>query len=407
MLIIVQPLSAGVQLASRLVATGVPCLIPTQFPDLLPAEVHAGARVVDWHPDHGVPALLDLVDRSGVTPTGVIAGFEYAVGAAAELAHALGLVALSPDTAEAVRQKDVMRERCLKHGIAVPASMTIRADDVGECPFAFPAVVKPVDWGGSLGVRLVRDTDEYQRACAEIHSYGEVKFHHDPRRVALVEEYVDGPEFSLEGWVDTAGLHLVSITTKLVSAPPQFFEMGHVATPPHGSPHGRLLHEFAAQVVAAFDITVGPFHIETRIAADGHPALIEVGARLAGDCIPELIMAGPGVDLYLATAEAARGGSYVHQPVSSVSAGLAFVTTDRPGAFAGSVSGLEPFLEADEFERIVFEAEPGAALDPDDIFHNRVAQVYFRGEPDRVEALVGAVLRDVRVDISDKEGNRS
>ncbi|RAO62596.1 ATP-grasp domain-containing protein [Micromonospora saelicesensis] len=407
MLIIVQPLSAGIALASRLVAAGVPCLIPTQFPDLLPAEVHSGARVVDWHPDDGVPALLDLVDRLGVTPTGVIAGFEYAVGAAAELARALGLPALSQDTAEAVRQKDVMRERCFKHGIAVPASITVPADEVGECPFAFPAVVKPADWGGSLMVRLVRDADEYQRACAEIHRYGEVKFHHDPRRVALVEEYVDGPEFSLEGWVDTAGPHIVSITTKLLSAPPQFFEMGHVATPPQRSPHGRLLHEFAAQVVAAFDITVGPFHIETRIAADGHPVLIEVGARLAGDCIPELVMAGPGVDLYLAAAEAARGGRYVDQPVSSVSAGLAFVTTDRPGVFAGSLSGTEPFLDADEFVRIVFEAERGAALDPDDIFHNRVAQVHFVGDPGRVEDLVGAVLRDVRVDISDKEGNRS
>ncbi|MFD6679596.1 ATP-grasp domain-containing protein [Micromonospora parva] len=405
MLIVVQPLSAGIQLASRLVTAGVPCLIPTQFPDLLPAEVHSGARVVDWHPDHGVPALLALVERLGVTPTGVIAGFEYAVGPAAELARALGLPALSQDTAEAVRQKDVMRERCVKHGIAVPASITIPADDVGECPFAFPVVVKPADWGGSLMVRLARDADEYQRACAEIHRYGEVKFHHDPRRVALVEEYVEGPEFSLEGWVDAAGLHLVSITTKLVGALPQFFEMGHIATPPRSSPHGHLLHEFAAQVVAAFDITVGPFHIETRIAADDRPVLIEVGARLAGDCIPELIMAGPGVDLYLATAEAARGGIYLDEPVSSASAGVAFVTTDRPGAFAGSVSGIEPFLDVDEFDRIVFEAERGAALDPDDIFHNRVAQVYFVGDPGRVENLVAAVLRDVRVDISDKEGS--
>ncbi|MFE0526055.1 acetyl-CoA carboxylase biotin carboxylase subunit family protein [Micromonospora parva] len=405
MLIVVQPLSAGIQLANRLVTAGVPCLIPTQFPDLLPAEVHSGARVVDWHPDHGVPALLALVERLGVTPTGVIAGFEYAVGPAAELARALGLPALSQDTAEAVRQKDVMRERCVKHGIAVPASITIPADDVGECPFAFPVVVKPADWGGSLMVRLARDADEYQRACAEIHRYGEVKFHHDPRRVALVEEYVEGPEFSLEGWVDAAGVHLVSITTKLVGALPQFFEMGHIATPPQSSPHGQLLHEFAAQVVAAFDITVGPFHIETRIAADDRPVLIEVGARLAGDCIPELIMAGPGVDLYLATAEAARGGTYLDEPVSSVSAGVAFVTTDRPGAFAGSVSGIEPFLDVDEFDRIVFEAERGVALDPDDIFHNRVAQVYFVGDPGRVENLVAAVLRDVRVDISDKEGS--
>lgn len=405
MLIIVQPLSAGIALTSRLVRAGIRCLIPTQFPELLPPSVHAGARVVGWHPERGVPGLLDLVHESGEAPAGVIAGFEYAVGAAAELARALGLPALSPDTAEAVRQKDVMRERGRKHDIAVPGSVTVRAGEVRESPFAFPVVVKPVDWGGSLLVSLARDADEYRLACTEIHGYGEVKYHHDPRRVALVEEYVEGPEFSIEGWVDPAGAHLASITTKFVSAPPQFFELGHVATPPESSPYGSLLRDFARQVVAAFDITVGPFHIETRIARDGRPVLIEVGARLAGDYIPELVLAGPGVDLYLAAAETARGGHYPDRAASSRSAGLAFVTTDRPGVFAGSLSGLEPFARAEEFDRVVFETGRGAALDPDDIFRNRVAQIHFTGDRARVEELVGAVLRDVRVDITDKEGS--
>lgn len=406
MLIVVQPLSAGTRLASRLVEVGISCLIPTQFPDLLPAEVHAGARVVDWHPDQGLPALLRLVEESGETPRGVVAGFEYVVGEAAELARALGLPALSPETVEAVRQKDVMRECCVKHDIAVPGSVAVTADEVGRSPFAFPVVVKPVDWGGSLAVSLAHDDEAYRRACARIHRYAEVKFHHNPRRVALVEEYVDGPEFSIEGWVDPAGLHLASITTKFVSAPPWFFEMGHVATPPHRSPHGELLRDFTERVVAAFNIAVGPFHVETRIARDGRPVLIEVGARLAGDSIPELVRAGPGVDLYLAATEAACGRRYPHPATSSLSAGLAFVTTDRPGTFAGSLSGLEPFLRAEEFDRVLFEAEPGAVLDPDDIFHNRVAQVHFTGDRGRVEELVDAVIRNVRVDIADKEGSR-
>lgn len=407
MLIIVQPLSAGISLTSRLVAAGAQCLVPTQFPELLPQDVHAGARVVAWHPNQGVLALLDLVKRSGDTPVGVVAGFEYVVGVAAELARTLGLPALSQDTAEAVRQKDLMRARCLEHDIVVPRSVAVEAGNVGESPFAFPVVVKPADWGGSLMVSLARDAGEYRRACAQIHQYGEVKFHNNPRRVALVEEYVEGPEFSIEGWVDVAGAHLASITTKFVSAPPHFFEMGHVATPAQGSPHGRLLCDFAEQVISAFDINVGPFHIEIRIAQDGRPVLIEVGARLAGDYIPELIKAGPGVDLYLAAAEAACGGRYEDGAPSLRSAGLAFVTADRPGAFAGGLSGLEPFLDADELDRVVFEAEPGAALDPDDIFNNRVAQVHFTGDRARVEKLVGAVLRDVRVDIADKEGIRS
>ncbi|MFF7178571.1 ATP-grasp domain-containing protein [Streptomyces sp. NPDC008121] len=412
MLIVVQPLSAGVRLASRMVRAGVPCLIPTQFPDLLPPEVTAGATVVDWHPGQGLPGLLRRVEESGARPTGVVAGFEYVVQHSAELARELGLPALGPEAAEAVRQKDVMRRWCAERGIAFPRSVPVPPEADGPCPLPFPVVVKPVDCGGSLLVSLCRNQEEYDRARASVHTPGEVRFHPDPRRIALVEEYVEGPEFSLDGWVDGDGPHLASVTTKFLSEPPRFFEMGHIATAPEHSPHGEALTEFTRSVVAAFELSVGPFHIETRIDRDRGPVLIEVGARLAGDNIPELVLAGPGVDLCAATADAARGLRHRRGPVSGVSAGLAFVTTDRPGSYAGTLSGLEPFTGAPEFRDLVPEAEPGAVLDPDDIFSNRVARIHFEGDLDRVERLVAAVLEDVKVDIEgvglkDKEGVRA
>ncbi|MFB7544920.1 acetyl-CoA carboxylase biotin carboxylase subunit family protein [Streptomyces zaomyceticus] len=412
MLIVVQPLSAGVRLAARVVSSGVPCLIPTQFPELLPPEVLAGATVVDWHPDRGVPELLRLVEESGVRPTGVVAGFEYVVPESAELARALGLPALGADAAEAVRQKDVMRRWCAERGVAFPRSVLVEPGPAAPCPLPFPVVVKPVDCGGSLMVSLCRDEEEYARACATVHGPGEVKFHPNPRRAALVEEYVEGPEFSLDGWVDVDGPRLASVTTKFLSAEPDFFEMGHIATAPAESPHGVLLEEFARRVVKAFDLSVGPFHIETRVDRDRGPVLIEVGARLAGDNIPELVLAGPGVDLCAAAADAARGLRHEPGPLSPVSAGLAFVTTDRPGPFAGTLSGAEPFTGAAEFRELVPEAEPGTVLDPGDIFSNRVARIHFEGTLDRVERLVASVIGDVEVDIEDvdledKEGVRA
>ncbi|MGW9420193.1 ATP-grasp domain-containing protein [Streptomyces koyangensis] len=417
MLIVVQPLSAGVRLTARMVAAGVPCLVPTQFPELLPPEVHVGATVVDWHPDAGVAGLLGLAEKAaaetGTAATGVVAGFEYAVPEAAGLARALGLPALGARAAEAVRQKDVMRRRCAERGIARPRSVTVGPGTTGPCPLPFPVVVKPVDCGGSLMVSLCRDEEEYARARALVHDPGEdVKFHPNPRRTALVEEYLEGPEFSLDGWVDVDGPHLASVTTKFLSAPPDFFEMGHIATAPRCSPHGELLERFARQVVAAFDLTVGPFHIETRIVRDRGPVLIEVGARLAGDNIPELVLAGPGVDLCAATADAARGLAHDPGPLSPVSAGLAFVTADRPGAFAGTLPGVDAYTGAAEFRALLPEAEPGALLDPGDIFSNRVARIHFEGDLDRVEHLVASVLADVKADVDgvghqDKEGARA
>ncbi|MFJ9428713.1 acetyl-CoA carboxylase biotin carboxylase subunit family protein [Streptomyces sp. NPDC101490] len=409
MLIVVQPLSAGVRLAARVVASGTPCLIPTQFPELLPPEVTAGATVVDWSPDRGVAELLRIVGECGERPTGVVAGFEYVVPESAALARALGLPALGAEAAEAVRQKDVMRRWCAERGVAFPRSVLVEQGVPGPCPLPFPVVVKPVDCGGSLMVSLCRDEEEYAAACAVVHGPGEVRFHPNPRRAALVEEYVEGPEFSLDGWVDAAGPHLASVTTKFLSAEPDFFETGHIATAPERSPHGVALEEFARRVVEAFELSVGPFHIETRIDRDGRPVLIEVGARLAGDNIPELVLAGPGVDLCAAAADAARGLRHDPGPLSPVSAGLAFVTTRRAGPYAGTLTGTAPFTGAGEFRELVPEAEPGTVLDPGDIFRNRVARLHFEGALDQVERLVASVISEVEADVEgvglqDKEG---
>jgi biotin carboxylase len=406
-LVIVQPLSSGIQLAQHAVRAGYQCLIPTDFPELLPAEVHARAHVVGWHPGQGVQGLLSLVKEAGQAPAGVLAGFEYVVPEAAELAAALGLPALSLDTAIAVRQKDAMRTRCREHGITVPGSVLVNQGTWPEPPFPLPVVVKPVDCGGSLMVSLARDLREYAAARAEIENADEVKFHSRPRQTALVEQFVDGPEFSVEGWADPAGIHLASITTKFVSEPPVFYEMAHISTSPAASPWDELLTGFTRRVVEAFGVTVGAFHVEARIAADGQPVLIELGARLAGDLIPELILAGPGVNLYQAAIDAACGTAHPGRPSGTDSAGLAFVTGQQPGPFAGSLSGLSPYQAAAEFRQLIWEMAAGTAVNPDDIFSNRVAQIFFTGELSMVEKLVAGVLRDVTVDLSDKESSSS
>ena len=409
MLIVVQPVSAGAELARQAVRSGQPCLIATTFPEQLAPEVHDGARVMPWRQEQGLPELLRLVAEAGQPPSGVVAGFEYAVPDAAELARALGLPALSAATAVAVRRKDVMRRRCLEHGIAVPGSVALTSDPLDTPPpFPYPVVVKPVDFGGSLMVSLARTDAEYLRACREILGARaeQVMFHADPHGVVLVEEYVEGPEFSIEGWVDVAGVHLASVTTKFVSPLPRFYELGHIATAPAHSPVGARLSDFAQRVVRAFGISVGPFHIETRIAADLTPVLIEVGARLAGDRIPDLIRSGPGVDLYQATIDAARGTRHPTPAPSATSAGLAYLTAGLPGEFAGTVSGLDSFTDAPEFGGLVWESAPGTALDPDDIFTNRVAHCLFRGALPRVTDLVTALLQHVTVDLVDKDGIR-
>jgi biotin carboxylase len=56
------------------------------------------------------------------------------------------------------------------------------------------------------------------------------------------------------------------------------------------------VEEYVRDVLAAMRISFGPFHCELRISADG-PTLIEIGARLPGDRITDLIEMATGVSL--------------------------------------------------------------------------------------------------------------
>ncbi|MGL5825298.1 MAG: ATP-grasp domain-containing protein [Nocardioides sp.] len=391
MIVIVQPISAGTRLVSRAAEASYRCLVPTSFPDQVPA--HDNVQPVQWNPVSGVDGLLRCVERADEEINGVIAGFEYVVAEAAGLAAAVGCPGLSEFTTGAVRNKDLMRSVAAAQGIAVPRSVAV--DTVAEPPLPLPVVVKPADWGGSLGVRLASTREEYAAGCAAILTEPDVRYHHAPRRTILVEEFVEAAEFSIEGWVDPAGVHVVGITRKFTTAPPRFFEIGHVTTAPAFAAHGALLADFAADVVRAFEITTGSFHIEAFLRDDG-PTLVEVGARLGGDQITDLVLSGPGIDLCLAAVDAAIGRAHEYSEPSEVSAGVAFVTATRSGRFAG-LDGLDAFRDEPEFDSVVDEVPVGTAMDPDDIFANRAAAAFFTGDAQRVELLVDQVLYEVRV----------
>ncbi len=109
-------------------------------------------------------------------------------------------------------------------------------------------------------------------------------FLHGMRGVPLVmEEFVDGEEYFVNGQVDAQGRVLCLAAFQYLRQPANGrhnldFETLLV---PYREPRFARLTRYAEQVVRASGLRRTPFHLELKLDAQG-PCLIELGARLAG-----------------------------------------------------------------------------------------------------------------------------
>ncbi|MER6458776.1 ATP-grasp domain-containing protein, partial [Streptomyces sp900105245] len=296
----------GRQFAQRARALGAEPVLLSADPGRYPYAAEDELRTVVVDTADG-DALWAAVQRlaAGQRIAGVLSSSEYYVATAADLAARLGLPGPSADAVRACRDKSVQRRTLAEAGVPVPWFSV--AGEVAEAVAAAqwrggPVVVKPVQGSGSLGVRLCRDTGEVAAharglLAATVNERGLST----PARV-LVEQYLTGPEFSVEVF----GEHAVVTVAKHVGAPPAFVETGHDVPAVPAAADAAALVDSAVHAVKALGLGWGAAHVELRLDA-GVARVIEVNPRLAGGMIPELVRRARGVDLVGAQVRAGLG----------------------------------------------------------------------------------------------------
>ncbi|GAA4237785.1 ATP-grasp domain-containing protein [Actinomadura meridiana] len=300
-ILIVEPVSSGTRLVEDCRALGAQVVV---------ASADSGDRLLS-------DRLRDLADQVLTVETNdgealaraigrvlpldaVLPGVELSVPSAAHVGHLLGLTSLSPDTAAWVRNKALMRSRAASMGVRVPRFVEARSVDEAEkaaSEVGFPCVLKPVDSSGSVHVSRADDLSELRSAYLRMEDDRRLDLGRTAGSHVLVEEYVQGPEYSADGYVQDGRVSVCSLTRKLLGPEPYFVELGHIVSPENASPEIiDQVEQYVRHVLAALQISFGPFHCELRISADG-PILIEIGARLPGDRITDLIELATGVSL--------------------------------------------------------------------------------------------------------------
>ena len=164
----------------------------------------------------------------------------------------------------------------------------------------YPMIVKPTDRSGSRGIFKVTN---YEELAAAVPQSMESSF----EKSAILEEYIDGPEYSCES-ISFAGEHrILAFTKKHTTGAPHFIETGH--TQPSDIPD-RMTDSLEAAICTALDalhIQYGASHAEFKLTPVG-PRIIEIGSRMGGDCIgSDLVYLSTGMDFMAMVIDAACG----------------------------------------------------------------------------------------------------
>lgn len=260
--------------------------LPSSFSDENPSglltldlsdPVSAARAAADFAKAHPVSAVFGVDDDTAV--------------AAAAISRELGLPHNPLQAVEAARDK--YRQRILLERCGIPGPR-FSLHDLASDPrmlateLSYPCVLKPLALSASRGVIRADNPSEFLEAHTRLAAILRSTCDGSPGDRGLqflVESFVSGPEFAIEGLLFRGSLHVFAVFDKPDPLEGPFFEESIYLTPSRHPPEaiGALVGcaESAAQ---ALGLERGPIHAELRYN-DGGPWLIELAARpIGGKC---------------------------------------------------------------------------------------------------------------------------
>ena len=147
----------------------------------------------------------------------------------------------------------------------------------------------------------------------------------------LIEQFIEGPEFSVEIIVWQGEAHVLTVTDKKTTEAPFFVELGHNQPSVFPEEMQAKLKDAAVAGVKALGLDNCAAHAELKLM-DGEPYLMEIGARLGGDFIStELTHLSTGVDMVAAAIDVALGNEPDLRPKEAPKGVCIRYFTPQPG----------------------------------------------------------------------------
>ena len=256
---------------------------------------------------------------------------EVAMNVMGRINDELHLCGISKEIAIRATNKHLMREAFEAYGAPSPKSiLTKDEEDAWNTfynEFVTNAILKPSRNSGSRGIAKVEKgiskeafVSLYQRALNESRDHQ-----------VLIEQFIEGPEFSVEVIVWKGEPHVLAVTDKKTTEAPYFVELGH--NQPSVYPDG-IQNKLKAGAIAgckALGLTYCAAHCELKVQ-NGEAYLMEIGARMGGDFIStELTHLSSGIDMVAATIDVVLGVEPNLNPVEDKHGVCIRYFTPKPG----------------------------------------------------------------------------
>lgn len=245
----------------------------------------------------------------------------------ARIAEKYGFPFYSVETAQWSTDKFQMKQRFELGDVPHARGRLVKSVEE-TADMVYPVIVKPRDNSGSRGVKLCRTKEELEQSMSEALEYSKLDS-------VLVEEFIEGPEYSIEGLHYYGKSEVIQFTEKKTTEFPYNVELGHIQPANISEENKQKIREIIAKIGKALRFENCPSHTELKINERGI-FVIETSPRLGGDYITSTltplstgvnmedqllhIALGENVDTQSGRVEKASGVCFLSLPCGKVTA---------------------------------------------------------------------------------------
>lgn len=194
----------------------------------------------------------------------------------ARVAKELHLPFFSVETAEWSTDKFQMKQRFMEGGVPCAKGRLIRHAEEAK-DLCFPVICKPRDNSGSRGVKLCRDVNELQECIDEALDNSKLD-------TVLVEEFIEGREFSIETLHYEGKSEVIQFTEKKTTEFPYNVELGHKQPANLTDDERQHIRDIISKIAVCMHFENCPSHTELKVNERGI-FVIETSPRLGGGYI--------------------------------------------------------------------------------------------------------------------------
>jgi len=352
-------------------------------------DIPASLRtIVDFARDHPLATILSVDDSASEL--------------AAQANLALGLAHNSPQSAEAARDKLIMRRLMSAGGASCPVFRDfLLSDDPAwiATQVTYPCVVKPRRLSGSRGVIRANTPDEFVSAFQRLKRLLLSEGYSEQGTSFLVEDFIPGFEVALEGLLTHGQLKVLTLFDKPDPLDGPFFEETIYVTPSRlPEQTQQAIANSVAIAAAALGLQEGPMHAELRVNEQG-PWMLEMAGRSIGGLCSTILEFGAGMCLEEIILRHAIGEEMTDVERDSHAAGVMMIPIPAAGMLK-AVRGIEEAQSVPLITGVEITAKLHHSLVPLPEGASYLGFIFARGDtPVEVEEAIRRAHKCLHIDI--------